>query len=337
MIYVFAGCELDEQLYQLRRSGEVVAVEPQVFKFLAYLITHRDRVVTRNELFDKLWPDQIVGDAALTYCVAKARKAVHDTGTTQRIIKTIHGHGYRFIAQVAVQKESIDRNPFVVRIATEPLQELIPPTLPRESLPESVSSERTHVVWPLLPHSRQSRQLTLVGCLFVCGWIASLWQMSAQSPWKLLPLQTAAYHSHPDVNQTEGKLCRWWALSTQNQTALDALMQGWTYADHATAEAKIQARGLFQRATELDPTYAAAYASLGWLAWRDWLSSSPDPHSLEQASLYVQKAVALDSSCPHALTLLGDIMLTQRRRTQAVTEVERALSFDGNSTKRSFR
>ena len=76
MVYVFGELRLNERLYQLGYADETVPVEPHVFKLLVYLITHRDRVVTRNELFDNLWPGQVVGDAALTYCVAKARKAV---------------------------------------------------------------------------------------------------------------------------------------------------------------------------------------------------------------------------------------------------------------------
>src|SRR5215510_240879 len=102
MVYRFADFELDDQLYQLRRSGETVKVEPQVFKLLAYLITHRDRVISREELFEKLWPGQVVSEAALTYCVAKARKTVQDDGIQQHIIKTLHGHGYRFIAKITV-------------------------------------------------------------------------------------------------------------------------------------------------------------------------------------------------------------------------------------------
>jgi DNA-binding response OmpR family regulator len=80
MVYAFGEFTLDDQLYQLRRAGEAVKVEPQVFKLLTYLIVHRDRVVSREELFEQLWPGQVVSEAALTYCMAKARKAVHDDG-----------------------------------------------------------------------------------------------------------------------------------------------------------------------------------------------------------------------------------------------------------------
>ena len=166
MLYRFADCELDEQLYQLRRCGEVVPLEPQVFRLFAYLLAHRERVVSRDELFEKLWPGQVVGDAALTYCVAKARKAVQDTGTQQRILKTIHGHGYRLIAHVPIQAESVETSFSGVHVPIEPQQEHIPPAPQTASLPVSASRERNVSVRPSFSVSPQRRQLTLVGCLF---------------------------------------------------------------------------------------------------------------------------------------------------------------------------
>lgn len=59
MVYRFAECELDESLYQLRRERSPVALEPKVFDVLAYLVQHRDRVVSKDELLDKLWPGQL--------------------------------------------------------------------------------------------------------------------------------------------------------------------------------------------------------------------------------------------------------------------------------------
>lgn len=163
----------------------------------------------------------------------------------------------------------------------------------------------------------------LVGYLFVCGWITALWQVSERSPWKLAPLQTAAHHSGLDASPAEGKLCPWWGQATRQEAAREALLQGWQYAERSTPEADVEARWRFQCAIDSDPTYAAAYASLGILAWQDWLSWSQDMNRLAQASLYLQKAVALDSSCPQVLTLLSTVLLTQRRQAQAVAEAER--------------
>jgi DNA-binding winged helix-turn-helix (wHTH) protein/tetratricopeptide (TPR) repeat protein len=97
----FGTCELSFERLELRRDGKPVPVEPQVFDVLAYLVTHRDRVVTKNELLDEVWSDRFVSESALTSRIKSARRAVGDTGRDQRIIRTVHGRGYRFVAEVS--------------------------------------------------------------------------------------------------------------------------------------------------------------------------------------------------------------------------------------------
>ena len=100
MIYRFNRCRLDTEQYQLSLSDKIVSIEPLVYDLLIYLIEHRERVVTREELFDNLWKGKIVTDAALGARLKDARKAVLDSGTKQEVIKTIHGRGYQFIAEI---------------------------------------------------------------------------------------------------------------------------------------------------------------------------------------------------------------------------------------------
>jgi pimeloyl-ACP methyl ester carboxylesterase len=77
-----------------------VHVEPQVFDVLTHLIEHRDRVVTKSELLESVWGHDFVSESALTTRVKQLRQAVGDTGRDQRIVQTVHGRGYRFIAPV---------------------------------------------------------------------------------------------------------------------------------------------------------------------------------------------------------------------------------------------
>jgi DNA-binding winged helix-turn-helix (wHTH) protein len=100
MIYVFGDWELDLDLYELRHAGQPIKLEPQVFDVLAYLVQHHRRVVPRQELMRHLWPDQHIGDSALERCIMAARKAIGDNGSAQRVIKTLHRRGYRFMAPV---------------------------------------------------------------------------------------------------------------------------------------------------------------------------------------------------------------------------------------------
>ena len=104
MIYVFEDYELDTQLYELRQAGQLRKLEPQVFNVLTYLLEHRDRVVTKQELLDSLWSDQFISEVTLNHRLMAARKAIGDSGRAQRCIKTLHGRGYRFIAAVDVRE-----------------------------------------------------------------------------------------------------------------------------------------------------------------------------------------------------------------------------------------
>ncbi|MEO6030126.1 MAG: AAA family ATPase [Candidatus Binatia bacterium] len=97
-LHAFGEFELDERLYELRRGGAVVRVEPKVFDVMAYLVTHADRVVSKDELLDRLWPGEHVSESVLPRCITVARKALGDDPTAQRMIQTVHGRGYRFVA-----------------------------------------------------------------------------------------------------------------------------------------------------------------------------------------------------------------------------------------------
>jgi DNA-binding winged helix-turn-helix (wHTH) protein len=98
---------LDTLRWELRRAGTRLKIRPKVFDVLAYLIAHRDRVITRQEILASLWPQQFVGEATLISCIMEARQAVGDTGQAQRLIQTLHGRGYHFVAPVEEASESL--------------------------------------------------------------------------------------------------------------------------------------------------------------------------------------------------------------------------------------
>ncbi len=99
-MYVFDDFRLDPARVELRQDGERVRVEPQVFDVLAFLLAHRDRVVTKTELLDEVWGNRFVSDSTLTSRVKAARRAIGDDGASQRLIATVHGVGYRFVGEV---------------------------------------------------------------------------------------------------------------------------------------------------------------------------------------------------------------------------------------------
>jgi TolB-like protein len=101
MTYQFDAFELDTDRFELRRDGQPLAVEPQVFALLALLVENRHRMVPREEVVETIWADRVVSDSAVSSRVKSARKALDDDGASQRYIRTVHGKGFRFVGQVA--------------------------------------------------------------------------------------------------------------------------------------------------------------------------------------------------------------------------------------------
>lgn len=100
MRYHFADCVLETECYLLRRAGQSIRLRPKVFQVLTYLLTHRDRVIPKQELCEQVWSAQAVSDATIENCMKAIRQAIGDTGQAQRLIETRYGQGYRFVAAV---------------------------------------------------------------------------------------------------------------------------------------------------------------------------------------------------------------------------------------------
>lgn len=101
----FTDCELDLAARELRLGGSLQAVEPRVFELLAFLVRERHRAVTKDEIQDVVWRGSIVSETALTRAIMKARRAVGDSADTQTVIRTVHGHGYQFVATLTDRAE----------------------------------------------------------------------------------------------------------------------------------------------------------------------------------------------------------------------------------------
>jgi TolB-like protein/DNA-binding winged helix-turn-helix (wHTH) protein/Tfp pilus assembly protein PilF len=102
MQFAFSEYQLDTQTRTLQRRGERIHVEAKVFDLLVYLIEHRERIVSADELLDALWSGVSVTPVALSRAVGKARRAVGDDGDRQAVLSTEHGRGFRFVAEVSI-------------------------------------------------------------------------------------------------------------------------------------------------------------------------------------------------------------------------------------------
>jgi TolB-like protein len=123
MIYAFDHFELDLAAVELRAGDKSLPLEPQVFALLALLVENRERLVSKDEIIEKVWDGRPVTDAALASRVKSARQALGDDGKSQRFIRTIHGQGYRFVAQ-AIASRSTTAVSAVEPRESEPSQDL---------------------------------------------------------------------------------------------------------------------------------------------------------------------------------------------------------------------
>ena len=103
----FGAFEVDEQLYELRHGGAPVRVDRKVFDLLCYLIQHRDRVVDKQELLDRVWAGDTVVEAVIPTTVARLRRALGQASAASEPIQTVHGRGYRFSGAIT---ESVKSN-----------------------------------------------------------------------------------------------------------------------------------------------------------------------------------------------------------------------------------
>ena len=100
VLYEFEEYCLDIARRELRRDGELITVEPQIFDLLQYLIANRERVVSKDDLIASVWNGRIVSESTLSSSITIARQAIGDSGDQQRLVRTFARKGIRFVGKV---------------------------------------------------------------------------------------------------------------------------------------------------------------------------------------------------------------------------------------------
>jgi DNA-binding winged helix-turn-helix (wHTH) protein/tetratricopeptide (TPR) repeat protein len=114
----FDAFELDEERFELRHDGQVIELRRKVFDVLCYLVTHSDRLVTKEELLEAVWPREAIHEAVVAQNIAILRKVFGDKRDSAKVIQTVHGRGYRFVASVTRPEQKSARaasQPFIGR------------------------------------------------------------------------------------------------------------------------------------------------------------------------------------------------------------------------------
>src|SRR5712692_11862180 len=97
----FGDFRIDPANACLWRGHEILPLTPKTFAVLRYLAEHPSQLVTKEDLFQAIWPETVVGDAVLSVSIAKLRKALGDDPRAPQFIATVHKRGYRFIGCIS--------------------------------------------------------------------------------------------------------------------------------------------------------------------------------------------------------------------------------------------
>ena len=122
MHYVFGDFALDSELGELSLAGEDVQIEPRAFALLCHLLSNANRLVTKDELIEVIWDGRIVTDSAISTLVKTVRRTIGDDGKSQRLIRTVHGRGFRFVGSLTQRIPATTKTEDRMQLEEPPLQ-----------------------------------------------------------------------------------------------------------------------------------------------------------------------------------------------------------------------
>ncbi len=244
-LFCFENYVLDGGRRELRHGPDLVAVQPQVFDLLEYLIRNRERVVSKDDLIADIWGGRIVSESALTTRINAARTAVGDSGQQQRLIRTIPRKGFRFVGSLREQPE--DTNQEGRPDATVPA----PTESERaESATITATAERHRLEAPPLAsaaseaelpsrsapgpveRSAERRQLTILACEFIGAPALSL-QLDAEQFHDVIQAHhircrdiVEAHHGRVAAGLADGLIAYFGDPQAQGNDAEDAVRAG---------------------------------------------------------------------------------------------------------------
>jgi class 3 adenylate cyclase/DNA-binding winged helix-turn-helix (wHTH) protein len=234
-LFCFENYVLDGERRELRHGPDLVAVQPQVFDLLEYLIRNRERVVSKDDLIADIWGGRIVSESALTTRINAARTAVGDSGQQQRLIRTIPRKGFRFVGSLREQPEGTNKEGGLGATAPAPpeygLRASIGATVERRQLGApplaSASSEAE-----LPSRSAERRQLTILACEFIGAPALSL-QLDAEQFHDVIQAHhircrdvVEAHHGRVAAGLADGFIAYFGDPQAQGNEAEDAVRAG---------------------------------------------------------------------------------------------------------------
>ena len=388
LLYRFNDYVMDTSRRELRRGEQLVAVEPQVFDLLQFLIQSRERVVSRDDMLAAVWQGRIVSEATLSSRVNSARAAIGDNGDEQRLIRTLPRRGVRFVGVVREEPDVLpervggavagNARPHIAEpekpsIAVLPFsnmsgdaeQEYFSDGMVEEIITALSQMPQLFVIarnssfaykgksidirqvgrelgvrYVLEGSVRKSaNRVRITGQLINSSTGAHLWARRFEGSLEdAFELQDDVASSvigaiAPKLEQAE--IARARRKPTESLDAYDLYLRGMASVYHWTREGVSEALGLFVKAFECDPEFAAAYAMAARCYTRrmvnGWMSD-PDRETAEAHRLAV-KAVELAKDDAVALTFGGvALALTTGDGEAGLVHIDRALALSPNFT-----
>jgi DNA-binding winged helix-turn-helix (wHTH) protein/TolB-like protein len=178
LLFLFDNFILDIAQRELRRDGGVVALQPQVFDLLEYLIRRRDRVVTKDELIEAIWRGRIVSESTLASRINAVRTAVGDSGEAQQLVRTLPRKGFRFVGAVREADKadglavpaSVENSPTLAPTMIDPAPAAEPSQLP--AIRRDQTAHETFGRWAA-PNARTLAVALVLAAALACAPLAA--------------------------------------------------------------------------------------------------------------------------------------------------------------------
>lgn len=368
IVFRFGNFELDTGRFELRSSHGPVALEPQTFRVLQYLVEQRERLVTRDDLVQTIWQGKAISDWTVSGAIKSARSALGDTGDPRKYIRTVHGKGFRFIADVerrigagqaddgtpsiavlpfASIGSTTDREYFADGITEDLITDLsgIPGLTVvsrnsiygyRGSVIDARAIGRTFGVGHLLQGSvRQSGQKIRINAQLIAAetgdeiW-AERFDGSKADIFSLQDAVTARILSTLNLHLVAGNSGR--RQRTTDPEAYDLCLRGRSEYYLYTPDHLAKALAFFEEATEKDPAFAEAYAYQAYCRNSLFVFAWPgSDDNLDRALSLADKAIDLNAKSAVAHARRGWILGYLGRPEETVESFETAIALDSQN------
>jgi adenylate cyclase len=373
-MFRFGEFELNLDRYELRNSGAPVKAEPRVLEVLNYLIEHRDRVVPKEELLDKLWPDVHVSESALTTAIRDARRALSDSPTEPRWIRTVYGRGFRFVGSLGgpTPAPPVVAAPDHKSIAVLPFTDLSPAHDQRhfcDGIAEELINTLTRIQELRVVSRatafdfREDDDVRDLGAKLGVAHVLRGSVRKAEDRMRItVHLVDTVKGHHVWSEKYDRQLGDIFALQEEiaNKTARvilgvmvdrqrDALrstpvridayefhLRGRTYLSEATPESFDAAVGMFELAIDFDAEYAPAHAGLAD-ALAELYVIRGDAGLRTRADQASKRAVELAPNLAETHISRGHVLIAEERYADASTELELAITINPRSAEAYYR